>query len=174
MGFMALPAFVEHHVELSTRTTLAHCSGSTFADQLDRSACPALGCCAKPGFVLGGGNLVLSGDFDGLRATWRSRDANCCVKNLIPGSCILIAGENWHDFVQWTLAQRLAGTGKSIADSRHSGCRTDPEHWSLRSGSGRPLSFAGSVRHAHRQSAGRPPPAYPLRLPRQLLNRAGT
>ncbi|QKV58232.1 MAG: UDP-N-acetylmuramate dehydrogenase [Dechloromonas sp.] len=61
-------------------------------------------------FILGGGsNLVLTGDFDGL------------VLNMaIPGKRLLTqdadawyveagAGENWHDFVQWTLAQGWPG-----------------------------------------------------------------
>jgi UDP-N-acetylmuramate dehydrogenase len=61
-------------------------------------------------FVLGGGsNLVLTGDFDGL-----------VVHMAIPGRRLLRedadaryieagAGENWHDFVQWTLAQGWPG-----------------------------------------------------------------
>ena len=56
-------------------------------------------------FILGGGsNLVLTGDFDGL-----------VLHMAIPGKRLLTedadawyveagAGENWHDFVQWTLA----------------------------------------------------------------------
>ena len=61
-------------------------------------------------FILGGGsNLVLSGDFDGL-----------VLHMAIPGKRLLKegseawyieagAGENWHDFVQWTLAQGWPG-----------------------------------------------------------------
>ena len=61
-------------------------------------------------FVLGGGsNLVLTGDFDGL-----------LLHMAIPGKRLLRedaeawyieagAGENWHDFVQWTLAQGWPG-----------------------------------------------------------------
>ena len=61
-------------------------------------------------FVLGGGsNLVLGGDFDGL-----------VLHMAIPGKRLLRedaeacyieagAGENWHDFVQWTLAQGWPG-----------------------------------------------------------------
>ena len=57
-------------------------------------------------FILGGGsNLVLNGDFDGL-----------ILHMAIPGKRLLMedneawyieagAGENWHDFVQWTLSQ---------------------------------------------------------------------
>lgn len=61
-------------------------------------------------FVLGGGsNLVLTGDFDGL-----------VLHMAIPGRRLLGeddgawyveagGGENWHDFVQWTLAQGWPG-----------------------------------------------------------------
>src|SRR5574343_1709665 len=61
-------------------------------------------------FILGGGsNLVLTGDFDGL-----------VLHMAIPGRRLLAedaeafyieagAGENWHDFVQWTLAQGWPG-----------------------------------------------------------------
>jgi len=61
-------------------------------------------------FILGGGsNLVLTGDFDGL-----------VLHMAIPGKQLLTedheawyveagAGENWHDFVQWTLEQGYPG-----------------------------------------------------------------
>jgi UDP-N-acetylmuramate dehydrogenase len=61
-------------------------------------------------FVLGGGsNLVLTGDFDGL-----------VLHMAIPGKRLVKedaeawiieagAGENWHDFVQWTLARGWPG-----------------------------------------------------------------
>ncbi|WP_428826163.1 UDP-N-acetylmuramate dehydrogenase [Azonexus sp. IMCC34842] len=61
-------------------------------------------------FILGGGsNLVLTGDFPGL-----------ILHMAIPGKQLLTedaeawyieagAGENWHDFVQWTLAQGWPG-----------------------------------------------------------------
>jgi UDP-N-acetylmuramate dehydrogenase len=63
-----------------------------------------------PRFILGGGsNLVLTGDFAGL-----------VLHMAIPGKRLLRedaeafyieagAGENWHDFVQWTLAQGWPG-----------------------------------------------------------------
>ena len=61
-------------------------------------------------FILGGGsNLVLTGNFDGL-----------VLRMAIPGKRLLGedteawfieagAGENWHDFVQWTLVQGWPG-----------------------------------------------------------------
>ena len=71
-------------------------------------AAPELG--AGRRFILGGGsNLVLTGDFDGL-----------VLHMAIPGKRLrgeddeafyleAGAGENWHDFVQWTLAQGWPG-----------------------------------------------------------------
>lgn len=65
---------------------------------------------AEKRFILGGGsNLVLTGDFDGL-----------VLHMAIPGKRLLKedseafyieagAGENWHHFVQWTLAQGWPG-----------------------------------------------------------------
>jgi UDP-N-acetylmuramate dehydrogenase len=64
----------------------------------------------SPRFILGGGsNLVLTGDFDGL-----------VLHMAIPGKRLVQedadafyieagAGENWHDFVQWTLQQGWPG-----------------------------------------------------------------
>ena len=61
-------------------------------------------------FILGGGsNLVLTGDFDGL-----------VLHMAIPGKSLIAedteafyieagAGENWHEFVQWTLAKGWPG-----------------------------------------------------------------
>lgn len=60
--------------------------------------------------VLGGGsNIVLTGDFDGVvlhmaikgREVLGERGAHTLVR--------AAAGENWHEFVQWTLAQGLGG-----------------------------------------------------------------
>jgi len=71
-------------------------------DEIGQLADPAL--TAVPRFILGGGsNLVLTGDFDGL-----------VLHMAIPGKRLLRedseawyveagAGENWHNFVQWTL-----------------------------------------------------------------------
>jgi UDP-N-acetylmuramate dehydrogenase len=69
---------------------------------------PALG--ALPRLVLGGGsNLLFTKDFDGLvlhmaltgRAVVGEADGAVLVR--------AAAGENWHGFVQWTLAQGLGG-----------------------------------------------------------------
>ena len=90
---LALPGRAAFYTEVATPGELA-------APELAR----------RPRFVLGGGsNLVLTGDFDGL-----------VLRMAIPGKCLLKedadalyveagAGENWHDFVQWTLARGWPG-----------------------------------------------------------------
>ncbi|WP_395408566.1 UDP-N-acetylmuramate dehydrogenase [Pseudoduganella sp. UC29_106] len=65
---------------------------------------------AMPRLVLGGGsNLLLTGDFSGLVL-------HICLegRELLPGDADhhhvrAAAGENWHEFVQWTLAQGVGG-----------------------------------------------------------------
>ncbi len=61
-------------------------------------------------FVLGGGsNLILTGDFDGLvlhvRIPGRERVAEDAEAWMVRAG----AGENWHDFVRWTLDQGWPG-----------------------------------------------------------------
>ena len=110
-----LPDFVERDANLARRNTLVLPSHAALyariasADQL----CELVDTCSPNDtrlFVLGGGsNLVLSGDFDGLM-----------LHMAIPGRALVGedadawyvragAGENWHDFVQWTLAQSWPG-----------------------------------------------------------------
>jgi UDP-N-acetylmuramate dehydrogenase len=65
---------------------------------------------AQRRLVLGGGsNVLFAGDFDGsvLHVALRGR---CLVEE--SGDEVVVeaaAGENWHDFVDWTLAQGLSG-----------------------------------------------------------------
>lgn len=71
-------------------------------------AIPALA--ALPRLVLGGGsNLLLTKDFDGLvlhmTGTGISMDGDDSSYRYVTAQ----AGENWHDFVQWTLAQGCPG-----------------------------------------------------------------
>jgi UDP-N-acetylmuramate dehydrogenase len=98
-------------VDLRALNTLAlPGSAALFAriDSAGQLANPALA--QTPRFILGAGsNLVLGGDFDGL-----------VLHMAIPGRRLIDqdadswyveagAGENWHDFVQWTLAQGWPG-----------------------------------------------------------------
>jgi UDP-N-acetylmuramate dehydrogenase len=109
---MPLPDFVHTDVDLSAHTTLALPGRAALYAEISSSeqlaALPrSLG---QRCFVLGGGsNLVLGGDFDGL-----------ILHMAIPGRTLVGedadawyvragAGENWHEFVQWTLAQGWPG-----------------------------------------------------------------
>lgn len=110
-----LPDFVERDANLARHNTLALPSHAawyariTAAEQLTALVDPCSPCDTRL-FVLGGGsNLVLSGYFDGL-----------VLHMAIPGRALVGedseawyvragAGENWHDFVQWTLAQGWPG-----------------------------------------------------------------
>ncbi|HLO63153.1 MAG TPA: FAD-binding protein, partial [Azonexus sp.] len=90
---LALPGHAARYTRISTAAELAN---AALADE--------------PRFILGGGsNLVLSGDIDRL-----------VLHMAIPGKRLLRedgeafyieagAGENWHDFVQWTLAEGWPG-----------------------------------------------------------------
>ncbi|MDR2507651.1 MAG: UDP-N-acetylmuramate dehydrogenase [Candidatus Accumulibacter sp.] len=61
-------------------------------------------------FVLGGGsNLVLTGDFDGLVLHMAISGRALIGEDAHAWRVRAGAGENWHDFVQWTLAQGWPG-----------------------------------------------------------------
>lgn len=61
-------------------------------------------------FILGGGsNLVLTGDFDGLVLHMAIPGRRLAGEDADAWYVEAGAGENWHDFVQWTLAQGRPG-----------------------------------------------------------------
>lgn len=61
-------------------------------------------------FILGGGsNLVLTGDFDGLVLHMAIPGKRLVDEDAEAWYIAAGAGENWHDFVQWTLAQGWPG-----------------------------------------------------------------
>ncbi|MDR0576792.1 MAG: UDP-N-acetylmuramate dehydrogenase [Candidatus Accumulibacter sp.] len=61
-------------------------------------------------FVLGGGsNLVLTGDFDGLVLHMAIPGRTLAGEDAEAWYARAGAGENWHDFVQWTLARGWPG-----------------------------------------------------------------
>lgn len=61
-------------------------------------------------FVLGGGtNLVLAGDFDGLVLHMAISGRALACEDADAWYVRAGAGENWHDFVQWTLARGWPG-----------------------------------------------------------------
>ena len=114
MDFVAPPDFVTQDVDLGRHNTLALPGRAAFyarittPEQLATLTDPHAFCDRR--FVLGGGsNLVLGGDFDGLvlhmaiaGRTLVGEDADAWY---VRGG----AGENWHDFVRWTLAQGWPG-----------------------------------------------------------------
>ncbi|MBS1215021.1 MAG: methionine synthase, partial [Proteobacteria bacterium] len=110
-----LPDFVEHEANLAGRNTLALPGHAALYARITATAqllelAEASASQNIHLFVLGGGsNLVLTGDFDGL-----------VMQMAIPGRELVGedddawyvrggAGENWHEFVQWTLAQGWPG-----------------------------------------------------------------
>ena len=63
-----------------------------------------------PRLVLGGGsNVVLSGDFEGLVLLVALRGRRLVREDDEAWYVEAAAGENWHDFVSWTLAQEMPG-----------------------------------------------------------------
>ncbi len=64
----------------------------------------------RPRFILGGGsNIVLAGDFDGLMLQVALTGRDCVAEDADAWYVRAGAGESWHDFVQWTLAQGWPG-----------------------------------------------------------------
>ena len=107
-----LPDYVERDVDLVGRTTLALPGRAAFhaevgsPDQLARLA-------GKRGlrrFVLGAGsNLVLTGDFDGLVLHMAIGGRRLIGEDDEAWYVCAGAGENWHSFVDWTLARGWPG-----------------------------------------------------------------
>lgn len=63
-----------------------------------------------PRFVLGGGsNLILAGDFPGLMLQVRIAGRELVAEDAAAWRVRAGAGENWHDFVQWTLDRGWPG-----------------------------------------------------------------
>jgi UDP-N-acetylmuramate dehydrogenase len=87
----------------------AHLARITEAEQLPvLMADPR--CHDTPRFVLGGGsNLVLTGDFDGLMLHMAITGRELAGEDSDAWYVRAGAGENWHDFVEWTLAQGWPG-----------------------------------------------------------------
>ena len=110
-----LPGFVERDVSLARRNTLALPAHAAFYARITANEqLTELIEMASPGdtrrFVLGGGsNLVLSGDFDGLVLHMTIPGRELVGEDADAWYVRAGAGENWHDFVGWTLAQGWAG-----------------------------------------------------------------
>jgi UDP-N-acetylmuramate dehydrogenase len=110
-----LPDFVQTHVDLTARNTLALAARAEFFAAITHPAQLAA-LAAHPDlvkqrrFVLGGGsNLVLTGDFSGLMIHLATQGKECVGEDARYRYVRAAAGENWHEFVQWTLAQGWPG-----------------------------------------------------------------
>lgn len=112
MPLTRLPDFVAREADLAGRTTLALPGQAELyaeiasADQLTLLA----GDGGLRRFVLGGGsNLVLRGDFGGLMLHMAICGRELAGEDADAWYVRAGAGENWHDFVGWTLAQGWPG-----------------------------------------------------------------
>jgi len=98
-------------VDLRALNTLALPGSAAFFARIDSAgqlADPALA--QTPRFILGGGsNLVLTGDFDGLMLHMATSGKRLVREDTEAWYVEAGAGENWHDFVQWTLSQGWPG-----------------------------------------------------------------
>ena len=102
---------IEHDVDLSCFNTLA-LPGRAAAYQKITAAgqLTATSSFAGRRFILGGGsNLVLSGNFDGLVLHQAIAGKRLLGEDTEAYYIEAGAGENWHDFVQWTLEQGWPG-----------------------------------------------------------------
>lgn len=109
---MKLPDFVECNVDLAQRTTLALAGrAALYCEIVSGQQLAALATGAPERcFVLGGGsNLVLTGDFDGLVLHMAIPGRERVGEDSEAWYVRAGAGEHWHDFVQWTLAQGWPG-----------------------------------------------------------------
>lgn len=110
-----LPDFVEREADLSRRNTLALPGrAALYARITATEQLTALTNCYAPGdrpcFVLGGGsNLVLTKDFDGLVLHMAIPGRELAGEDTDAWYVRAGAGESWHDFVLWTLAQGWPG-----------------------------------------------------------------
>jgi UDP-N-acetylmuramate dehydrogenase len=92
-----IDAYAKHYLRVSNIEQLR----AVFAD-------PQLA--ALPRLVLGGGsNLLLTGDFPGLVLHIALEGRELLAGDAAHHHVRAAAGENWHEFVQWTLAQGVGG-----------------------------------------------------------------
>lgn len=107
---------IAHDVDLRALNTLGLCARAEHFAELTQEAdlAPLLATAAQAGWsvqLLGGGsNIVFAGDVSGLTIRLNLRGQRQ-VASLGDGSVIVeaAAGEPWHAFTQWTLAQGWAG-----------------------------------------------------------------
>jgi UDP-N-acetylmuramate dehydrogenase len=112
---MFLPDFVQHDVALDALNTFGlPARAAWFATITDLAQLTALiqapGWRNLPRFILGGGsNLILTGDFAGLTLHVRIPGRTLIAEDADAWRVRAGAGENWHEFVRWTLDQGWPG-----------------------------------------------------------------
>ncbi|MDR0528255.1 MAG: UDP-N-acetylmuramate dehydrogenase [Zoogloeaceae bacterium] len=112
---LTLPHFVSSEIDLRPLNTLALPGRAEFfahitkMEQMDAiRKHPELA--EQRRFILGGGsNLVLSGDFPGLILYMRLMGRECSGESAAHYYVSAAAGENWHEFVNWTLSIHRPG-----------------------------------------------------------------
>ena len=115
MWALNLPDFVEREADLASRNTLAlPAHAALYARIASVEQLRALADFYAPGerriFILGGGsNLVLTGDFDGLVLHMAIPGRELAAEDADAWYVRAGAGETWHEFVLWTLAQGWPG-----------------------------------------------------------------
>ena len=110
---------------------------------------PELG--RAPKFILGGGsNIVLTRDVPPLVLKVEVQGRRLVEERADAWIVEAGAGENWHDFVAWTLDAGLPGPGEPGADPGHGRRRAGAEHRRLRRRAAGPLRVARRGRPGHR------------------------
>jgi UDP-N-acetylmuramate dehydrogenase len=107
-----LPDFIQSDVDLGARNTLALPGRAAFYAEITapEQLVALAGKLAVRRFILGGGsNIVVGGDFDGLMLHMAIAGRELVFEDADAWYVRAGAGENWHDFVMWTLAQGWPG-----------------------------------------------------------------
>jgi len=110
-----LPGFVERDVDLASRNTLALPGRAAYYAEIHSTSqlatlAEVAGQLPPRRFVLGGGsNLLLTGDYDGLLLQMAIAGRELAGEDSEAWYVRAGAGENWHEFVDWTLAQGWSG-----------------------------------------------------------------
>ena len=107
-----LPNFVERDVDLASRNTLALPGRAALYARISAAGQLAqlAGKIPGRGFILGGGsNLLLTGDYDGLLLQMAITGRELAGEDGDAWYVRAGAGESWHEFVDWTLAQGWPG-----------------------------------------------------------------
>ena len=110
-----LPGFVERDVDLASRNTLALPGRAAYYAEIHSTSqlatlAEVAGQLPPRRFVLGGGsNLLLTGDYDGLVLQMAIPGRELAGEDSEAWYVRVGAGENWNEFVDWTLDQGWPG-----------------------------------------------------------------